>query len=146
MNFSYKLSLFERLKLFLGVEPIRYTNEKGKIHRDINDGPAVIFKDNHQYFENGVVKRVEHFDHKCYFNDDGSINRKEYSNYSIHYIDNDKFFIIGSKEYSKTFIYSIAKLVDITVDVEEWLEERNIDYNTMSEEDRLAFNFYIRNL
>lgn len=30
--------------------------------------------------------------------------------------------------------------------VEEWLYERNIDFRNMSEEDRIALNFYIESL
>lgn len=141
MKLSYKLTLIERLKLLFSFgEPILYTNKKGEIHRE--DGPAIIFKDNHQYFENGFVKRIEDGFYKRYFDKNEVICKDEYLNYSIHFIPNsDKYFLVGDYKNILGFYNE-----NITDEVEKWLEERNLDYNTMTEEDRFAFNFYISSL
>lgn len=142
IKLSYKPTLIERLKLLFG--PICYTNKKGETHRDIDDGPAMLFKDNHQYFENGVINKIETIHYKRYFDKNGVICKDEYSNYSIHFIPNsNKYFLVGENDYKNILGFYNENITD---EVETWLEERNLDYNTITEEDSFAFNFYISSL
>lgn len=142
IKLSYKPTLIERLRLLFG--PICYTNKKGETHRDVDAGPAMIFKDNHQYFENGLVNKIESIYYTRYFDKNGFLCKVEYENKTVHFIPNsNKYFVFGGKDYKMLVGYHD---MDITDEVEEWLEERNLDYNTMSEEDHLAFNFYISSL
>lgn len=66
--------------------------------------------------------------------------------YRIGYHDDGKFVYHNLHGPAFSCVYGKLYYVhnkDATTDAEEWLDERNIDINNMSEEDKLAFTFFM---
>ena len=104
----------------------------GKRHRE--DGPAVISPNGTQYwFLNGKRHRK---DGPAYIGSDGS--QYWYLNGKLHREDGPAY--IGSNGSQKWYLNGN----DITKDVNDWANERNIDLNNMSDMDMMVLKLEMK--
>lgn len=159
---NMKLSLKERLALYMGNDIVYAHPKTKKKHRDPKDGPAVIYKNGtifymwegnlHRDEEDGPASLL--LDGTEAYYKHGLLHRTstigpaiQYSDGRKVYMENDKFHRIGGPaviDYSMKDYYVNNK--NVTVNVETWLHERNLCYETLSDEDYIAFCFFMETL
>lgn len=70
----------------------------------------------------------------------------DHATYRIGYHEDGKFVYHNLHGPAFSCVHGYLYYVhdkDATTEAEEWLDERNIDINNMSEEDQLAFKFFM---
>lgn len=160
---NIKLTLKEKFLLYILRTDVVYRHpETNKMHRDPKDGPAMIYQSGAVFYMwEGKLHRDEK-DGPALLLPDGSISYYKYGKYHRNhnngpaiiyndskkvYMKNDKFHRIGGPatiDHDSQNFYVNNK--NVTIEVETWLQERNLHYNNLSEEDYFAFCFFMETL
>lgn len=156
---NIKLSLKERLLLFLGNDVVYKHPITHKKHRDPKDGPAIIYSNGSiMYMWEGNLHRDEedgpallltdgtigYYKHGMYHRNHNNGPAITYNDSKKVYMEHDNFHRIGGPaiiDHNVKIFYVNNK--NVTDNVETWLQERNLLYENLSEEDHLALCFFM---